>query len=446
MIIRNGKLALPYENDFLARDLKIERGKIVQIGQELKGKPEIDATGLFIFPGGIDPHVHFDEPGYTQREDFYHGSCASASGGITTVIDMPCTSIPPVTNKKNLEYKLSIIRKKSVIDFGLFGGVSGRSFEQDYEKDMYELADYVLGYKTYFVSSMKSFPPVDHYQLLQILKTAREVGRPVLLHAEDLQYISSAEQVEKKKGLSFINYYNSRPEIAEILALQAGITLAMEVGADLHFVHLSTASAAKLLSGNKRITGETAPHYLEFNIDDMKKMGSVLKTAPVVKREGNADGLWSLLKNGTIDFVASDHAPASADEKNTGNIWKDYAGIPGTATLFPYLFSEGFVKRKITLKHFLEVTSENAARRYGIFDRKGSIEIEKDADLVLVDPCQTLTVRGKDFYSKGKLTPFEGMKFNGKVVKTLVQGEVVYDYQQGILAEPGFGHFLTWKA
>ncbi|MFH2026192.1 MAG: amidohydrolase family protein, partial [bacterium] len=141
--------------------------------------------------------------------------------------------------------------------------------------------------------------------------------------------------------------------------------------------------------------------------------------------------------------VASDHAPVPASQKDTGSAWDDYSGIPGTGTLLPYMYSEGFVKRKINLNRFLQIISENAARRYGLFDRKGSIEIGKDADLVLVDPNANWTVKGQDFFSKGKITPFEGMTFQGRIIKTVVRGEVVYDYQRGMCVKPGFGRFLT---
>jgi len=160
-----------------------------------------------------------------------------------------------------------------------------------------------------------------------------------------------------------------------------------------------------------------------------------------VKSPKNRKKLWELLIDGTIDFVASDHAPAPMSQKNTGSAWSDYSGIPGTGTLFPYMYSEAFIKRKISLERFLKIIAENAARQYGIFDCKGSIAVGKDADLALVDPNQSWIVKGAEFYSKGKITPFEGMTFQGRIEKTIVRGEVVFDSRMGICVEPGFGQF-----
>jgi len=443
MIIKNGQVALPGKEEFSKFDIKIENGKIIEIAENIAGENEvIDASGLFVFPGGIDPHVHFNDPGYTFNEDFYHGSCAAASGGITTIIDMPCTSIPPVTNKQNLEKKLSIVRKKSVTDFGFFGGISAQSFTKGFPENVYELSKYVLGFKTYFISGMDTFERLDKYQFKQVLQKVKDLNLPVLVHAEDYDYIQSATEFYKKEGSSAKNYYLSRPEIAEILAVKVATKIAKETGCELHIVHVSCAEAADFLIENK-ISFETAPHYLEFDITDFERIGSALKTTPPVKAPENKMKLWQLLKDGKIDFVASDHAPSPEEKKNTGSIWTDYSGIPGTGTLIPYLFSEGFLKGRLSLQRFIKVTSQNAARKYGIFHKKGSIEIGKDADFVLIDPNKNWVVQGEKFLSNGKITPFEKHKFKGKIMKTILRGKVIYDSELGIIADAGFANFIT---
>lgn len=442
MIIKNGLVALPGEKALHPCDIEIVGGKILTLGQDLPGSNILDAHGLQIFPGAIDPHVHFNDPGFTEREDFIHGSQAAAAGGVTTIIDMPCTSIPPVTTLENFKIKLEAIASKSVVDFGFFGGVSGKCFESDVEKNMQQLAPEVLGFKTYFVSSMETFPRVTLEQFIRVLQLAAPLDRPVLLHAEDYETVTQCEAMERKKGNRWENYVASRPEEAEILAVRKAVDLAERWGGNLHIVHVSTAEAAHYLSGKTFATGETCPHYLEFSRDDFARLGSALKTAPCVKGPSEKEKLWTCLKESMLDFIASDHAPAPSTQKNTGSVWTDYAGIPGTQTLFLYAYSQGFCRRHMSLDTFLKITSENAARRYGLFDRKGSIEPGKDADLILIDPHQTTEIHGQSFFSKGKITPFEGQIFQGKILKTILRGQTIYDAEKGITASPGTGHIL----
>lgn len=441
MLIKNALAALPGRDGFEQVDIKIEDGRIVALESHLTpGGSVLDARGLWVLPGGIDPHVHFDDPGFTDREDFFTGTCAAASGGITTVIDMPCTSIPPVTSVDALRRKLAAIETKAVVDFGLFGGVCKQSFAGDFRRDMRELAEFVLGFKTYFISGMETFGRVNHFQFRQVLDAARAEGLPVLLHAEDYDYVTAATPAALTSGPAPRQYYESRPEIAEVLAAGSAIALADSVDGDLHIVHVGTAAVGDLLRAS-RATGETTPQYLQFDERDFERIGGPLKVTPPVKGPGNKDRLWSLLADGIIDFVASDHAPCSEKDKHSGSVWTDYAGIPGVGTLLPYMVSEGYLSGRLTLSRLVEVTSSAAARRYGLAG-KGAIAVGNDADLVLIDPAAEWVVEGKRFLSKGKVTPFEGMRLRGVVVKTIVRGEVVYDHTAGIMAKPGHGWWI----
>lgn len=441
IVFRGGKVALPERNDFEKVDIAVEKGVIVEIGDGISGGTEIDLRGLIVLPGGIDPHVHFNDPGFTFRENFYSGSCAAASGGITTVIDMPCTSIPAMTNADSLKHKLEIVSKESIVDFGFFGGVCAQMFDTDFEDDLDSIAHDVLGFKAYFLSGMESFSHLDHFQLEVVLKKARELDLPVLLHAEDPGYVISATEFYRQRGFSPLDYYLSRPEIAEVLAIESAVRIADKTGGNLHIVHISTADGARLVRGD-RVSCETAPHYLAFDLNDFMRIGSSLKVNPPVKSNDNAEALWQMLFEGTIDFVASDHAPCTIEEKNTGSIWTDYSGIPGVETLLPFMFSEGYLKRRISLSRLTQVTSASAAKRYGINYRKGSIEIGKDADFAVFDPANKWQITGSDFLSMGKITPFEGMEFAGKIVKTIRRGETIFDAEKGILANSGSGRFL----
>ena len=304
-----------------------------------------------------------------------------------------------------------------------------------------ELAPDVLGFKCYFVSGMESFARVDHRQFLDVLRMTAGVHRPTLLHAEDFDYVTSATAVARRLEDRPRAYYESRPEAAEVLAVLAATELAQIAGGDLHIVHVSTGRAARIIAAAEGVTGETGPHYLAFTLSDFERIGSPLKVTPPVKSEPNRDELWQALRDGSLSFIASDHAPSPDDQKRTGSIWTDYAGIPGCGTLLPYAYSEGYLAGKIRLDELIALTASGAARRYRIDDRKGSLEPGKDADCVLLRE-EPWTVRGSDFLSRGHITPFEGMKLRGRVEKTIVRGRVVFERDRGITIEKGYGKLL----
>lgn len=478
MIIRNAHCALPGEDQLQKRDVRIEGERIAAISKHLEpkaGEVEVDAGGLELYPGAIDPHVHFNEPGITHREDFAHGSMAAARGGVTTVIDMPCTSLPPVTNLANIKEKLAAMGHHSVVDYALFAGVSGSNVEKALAEDMAALAPHVVGFKCYFVSGMESFTAIDHYGFGQVAAKARELGRPLLLHAEDAGTVLPATKAMRERSYlegrkpSWDDYVDSRPEEAEVAAVAGALASAGKHASAIHIVHVGTASAAVLAAiglpgidsinpipqpqveaemlGNPGIpfpppvpgtsggTCETCPHYLAFNREDFADKGSALKTAPPVKSREQAEQLWRLLEDGTISFVASDHAPAPDAEKATGSPWTDYGGIPGTGTLFHYVYARGYKAGRLSLTSFLRAVSGAAAARYGLSGRKGALAVGMDADLVIIDPRATHVVKGKELLSKGTITPFEGMKLDGKILATLVRGALVWDgRKKGILA------------
>ncbi len=439
---------LPGNESPVEASLIIENGTITAIGEpgssadsSISGEI-IDAGGLLVLPGVVDPHVHFDEPGFTDREDFCHGTSAAASGGVTTIVDMPCTSVPPVSNGKNFDTKYEVIRHQAVIDYGLYGGVADECFSKDFPRGMEELAPNVLGFKTYFISVMERFHHVNHYQFARVLQEGKRLGRPVLLHAEDLQYSVAATEASMARGDTVKDFVAGRPEEAEILAILNAAELARMNQGNLHIVHVSTRRGAEIVAANPFVTGETCPHYLAFDRTDFEHIGSAAKVTPPIKAEPNRTALWKALSRGDLLYVASDHAPAPTEQKRTGSIWTDYAGIPGSGTLLPFLYSEGYRAGRLSLRRLVEVTSQAAARRWGIDDRKGSLLPGRDGDCVLLDPNGSWTVRGGDFLSKGKVTPFEGMTLQGKIKKTIVRGRVVYDDNDGIVVDPGYGKLL----
>ncbi len=466
MLIAGALAALPGEEDFRRVDMLVAGEKIVRIAEAGSlaaargaGEEILNAEGLMLFPGAIDPHVHFDEPGFTHREDFLHGSSEAARGGVTTVIDMPCTSLPPVTRLEALKNKLSVVAGKAVVDYAFYGGVNGLDAPEAIEAAIAELAPEVVGFKCYTVSGMETFAAVSPEQFALAYKACAAAGRPLLLHAEDPAQIRAAQAaLDEARGaaaLSWKDYYASRPMAAEVEACAGALRLA---GADprwLHIVHVGAAAAAALLAGSGA-TCETCAHYLAFDEEDFERLGAALKTAPPVKNPAQKALLWRQLAAGTIGFVASDHAGAPGYEKFTGDPLTAYGGIPGTGTLFPYLLSEGLFAKRLSLKRFLEASAGAAAARYGLSGGKGSLEPGKDADFVLVDPEATTTVEPSAMFSKNAITPFAGMRLAGRIAGTFVRGSRAYatprlaarggvPAQRGrILAAPGSGKHITW--
>lgn len=481
MIIRNVAAALPGEGDFVLVDVLVKDGRFARIvrsgsaeiavsgknAEQGVGQEVLDGSGLMMFPGAIDSHVHFDEPGFTHREDFAHGTQEAARGGVTTVVDMPCTSLPPITSLAALENKLNIVSSKAYIDYAFYGGISGHLSPLEMEKTVSELAPKVVGFKCYTISGMETFLAVTAEQFAKAIRLCADAGRPLLLHAEDPDVIRQASETLARergdKAPTWRDYYASRPKEAEIVAVNKAIELAQDAVEWLHIVHVGTAEAARSVA-SAGATCETCAHYLAFDEDDFATRDAALKTAPPVKDAAQKGMLWRLLAQGDINFVTSDHAGAPDYEKFTGNPLTAYGGIPGTGTLFPYVLSQGLFAGRLALQRFLEATSGGAAKRFGLDKAKGSIAVGKDADFVLVDPNVTTLFDPAKMYSKSHITPFAGMRLAGAVVGTFVRGSCVFGSRRlvasgsvpsdlaskvvstdgAIVGTLGYGKFIQW--
>ena len=212
----------------------------------------------------------------------------------------------------------------------------------------------------------------------------------------------------------------------------------------IHFVHISSKKTTNLIMKSKNdISFETCPHYLQFTSNDFPLLKGKLKTAPPVKFDEDRTFLRDLVKNGSIDFITTDHAGCDWEtEKNISDFSKVYNGIPGCELMIPYLFSEFYLKEKVDLKTMIKLTSENAAKRYGLFPQKGSLQIGTDADFTVIDLTKSFVVDEKEIHSKGKYSPFHDQEFGCSIYSTIVRGEIVYNNVDGISVKPGFGKFL----
>ncbi|MEJ2189973.1 MAG: amidohydrolase family protein, partial [Acidobacteriota bacterium] len=374
------------DNHTEAVELVVEDGRFVEIlpaGEDTAVGDEqwIDLGGALVLPGAIDAHVHFDDPGFTHREDFASGTAAAAAGGVTCIADMPCTSLPPITDTEALERKLEVIAAKAHVDYLLWGGVSANAMEKaNWGEMLADLVDAgVAAVKVYALSGMDTFRDLSYAQIREVLQRTRRLGIPVGVHAEDRSIVRQFTERARLRGEdSAAAYAASRPSAAEAAAVTAVVEACRATGARVHIVHLAAGEALDVVSAARfeglPVSAETCPHYLEFTLRDFERMGSLLKTAPVVKSAADRERLWQGVVNGEISFVATDHAAARwPEEKETGSIWTDYGGVPGVELMLPYLYSEGFCGGRITLERLVELSASEPARFLGVDHRKGHL-------------------------------------------------------------------------
>ena len=421
------------------RDILIVDGRIADVCLPARRPAEADEQRLdlgnqLVVPGAIDGHVHFDDPGFTRRENFDAGTRAAAAGGVTCVVDMPCTSLPPVTSGANMARKLAVIEPKAHVDFMLWGGVSANAMtEPNWISNLEEVvAEGVGAIKVYMLSGMDTFRDLGAAKIEAVLHETRRLGVPVGVHAEDREMVRGLTQRLMAAGRDTpLDYAASRPAAAEVSAVETLRELCRRTGARVHVVHVAAGEVLEVIEAARDqglpLSAETCPHFLEFTEEDLRDMGGLLKTAPVVKTATDRERLWAGVAGGEIQHVATDHAAGEwPGEKHTGSIWTDYGGVPGVETLLPYMYSEGYRKGRLSLNRMLEVISSAPAAFFGIESRKGRIEVGFDADLAVIDEEASWTVRADELHNLNRYTPHEGQTFAGRVTLTMVRGVEAY--------------------
>lgn len=424
--------------------------KIIEITENPafhKGVDIIDLQGKLLLPGCIDAHVHFNDPGFNHREDFLSGTTSAAYGGITTVIDMPCTSIPPVTNKANLYEKLDIIKSKALIDFAFWGGIRRNDFPIDKKMILKLWNEGVIGFKLYTISGMESFEALSYEDIKNVLSELPKILFGI--HAEDEYTINNVIKSLSDEELKLPeNYVKTRPAEAEVEAVKKIFEIA-KTDNKIHFVHISSKEATEIILAKKKysdVTFETCPHFLQFTCIDLPKLKGRIKTTPTVKSEEDKKFLRSCLKEGKVDFITTDHAGCNYEkEKKFEDFSKVYNGIPGVELMIPFLFSEFYLNENVSLETMLKLTSENAAKRFGLYPEKGSLRIGTDADFTVIDIRKPFKVDEKKLHSLGKYSPFHKETFYCSIDKTIVRGDIVFDSNSGIIQKPGYGKWIRRK-
>ncbi|HTC89458.1 MAG TPA: allantoinase AllB [Bryobacteraceae bacterium] len=408
-------------------DIAIEDGKIVAIGPDLAGgTEEIDARGLHLFPGLIDVHLHFNEPGRTEWEGAATGSRALAAGGGTLFFDMPLNSTPCTVDVEAFDRKHAALTQSSITDFALWGGLIPGNVSE-----MAPLADRgVVGFKAFLCDSgLPEFPRVDDLTLFEGLREAARLGLPIAVHAESQEITQGlAQKIAPQDRGSVRAFLASRPVIAELEAIQRATLLAREAGAKLHIVHVSSgrgvALAAEARAQGTDVSIETCPHYLFFTEDDVERLGAVAKCAPPLRNAAEQEGLWTQLLRGAIDIVASDHSPAPP-EMRSGDFTRAWGGIAGVQSTLSVLIDRGYHCRQLSLEQISSLIAVEPARRFRI-QSKGSVAIGMDADLAIVDVFRSAKLQSEHLMQRHALSPYLGCSFRGGVVRTIRRGETIF--------------------
>jgi dihydroorotase len=420
LILRGGHVLDPSQGIDLLADLVIEGGKVAGLlapGVPAKGR-EIDVTGMFVAPGLVDIHVHLREPGFEYKETIETGANAAVAGGVTSVVAMPNTDPPPDTAAAVLGF---VSRAKNVACHVYTVGsiTQGRA-----GTELSEMADLVAAGVVGFSDDGSAVR--NSRVLLNAMEYARPLGKPILSHCEDPDLAEGGQMhegmVSAELGIS------GMPAIAEALGVIRDIALAEYSKAHLHVCHVSTAQSVEAIrsakkSGATRITAETAPHYLALTDDAVRAFDSNTKMNPPLRTRADQDALREGLKDGTIDALATDHAPHSHEEKQVEFDAAPF-GVIGLETSLGVCWTELVVKNILSPLQLIEKMSTNPARVCGL--NAGTLAVGAPADVVLIDPKREWTV-SSSFRSKSNNSPFVGWNLTGRAVLTLVGGEVRFD-------------------
>jgi len=414
--------------------IHVREGKIERLGAWDEAPDALlDCGDLVILPGLIDSHVHVNEPGRTGWEGFATATRAAAAGGITTLVDMPLNSIPATTTREAFQAKLEAAQEKAYVDVGFWGGVvPGNAGELAGLLD-----DGVLGFKAFLVpSGVDEFQHVGEADLREALPVLARHGAVLLAHAELPGPIDAAACVWEGASPAALReygrYLRSRPDAAEVEAVELLVRLCRETGCRIHIVHVASAEVLPVLRRAREegllITAETCPHYLTFSAGEIPDGGVAFKCAPPIRSPENRERLWEALGEGVLDLVASDHSPCPPDLKKieAGDFRGAWGGIASLQLALAAVWT-GARERGFTVSDLAGWMCAAPARLAGLDRRKGRIAPGTDADLVVWDPEASFVVEPRHLHHRHKLTPYAGRTLAGVVRRTLLRGETVYD-------------------
>jgi len=419
-------------------DIGIEGGRIAALTPEIcEGAHEIiDARGLHVFPGVVDSHVHFNDPGRDSWEGVPSGSSALVAGGGTFFMDMPLNSSPPTLDPASFDSKLAACAGRSFADFALWGGLTPDNLDQ-----LEALAERgVIGFKAFMsASGIGDFRCCDDESLYRGMQIASRLGLPVAVHAENNGMTAARSWIARAAGKTSVrDYLESRPIAAEAEAISRALAFAEDTGCALHVVHTSCARGVQLINRAKRsgycdVTCETCPHYLLLSAEDMERIGARAKCAPPLRPEVERQRLLREVVLGRVDTIGSDHSPSPPELKMDPDFFKVWGGISGAQATLRVLLT-----LDLPLPLIAKMTSQNVAGRFRL-PGKGGIRSGADADLVLLDLSFAQPLEQTDLLDRHRQSPYVGRKLRGCVRRTFVRGITAF-HNGAVVGRPSGKH------
>ena len=455
LVVRNGTVIT--EGSRGPADIGVRDGRVVALGLDLDpGAEEVDATGLWVLPGGIDSHVHLDQPtppGITFADGFESGTRAAAAGGNTTVM-------PFVMQEKGTSLRAAVLACQEKARGACHVDVSFHMVISDPTPAV--LGQELPALVKDGLTSFKVFMTYDDLvlndrELLEVFGVARREGALVMVHAEGYDTINYMIDTLEAEGNTAPHFHDtSRPELVEREATHRAISHAELLDVPIMIVHVSGREAMEQIKWAQarglKVYGETCPQYLVLTEDDMQGLnmeGAKFVCSPPPRDVESQRAVWSGIETGVFSTFSSDHCPfyyeGSEGKQNpkarTSFRWVPN-GIPGVETRLPILFSEGVSTGRITPERFVALSATNHARMYGMYPRKGTIAVGSDADFALWDPGARRTIRQADLHHGSDYTPYEGLEITGWPVTTIVRGRVVYA-EGRVAGGPGWGQEIA---
>lgn len=439
LVITGGKIVTP--DSVFEGAIAIKDGKVLAVGAADAMPPAaetFDAKGMHILPGAIDDHVHFRDPGMTHKEDWESGTAAAAFGGVTCVFEMPNT-LPPVANGEILAAKHAIASSKAHVDYGLYGLLGDNTIAT-----VPELIDGgIIGFKLYMGNTFGKIPSPDTGATLECFEVAATTGKRVSLHAENNDIMERRQKRLTAAGKKTQwSHLAARPNVVAIEAVSRAAILAEWTGARIHVLHISTAEELRPLREAKArgvdITGETCPHYFLLSTEDYARVPGIIAVNPPVREKQNQQPIFDALLDGTIDVIATDHAPHNREEKTRPDILTVDCGFPGVETQMSLMLTQVNAGR-MTISDYVRMSAYNPARIWGLYPRKGALLPGSDADIAIVDLSREHVIRDADIQSRSKCSPWDGFNVKGLPIHTLVRGAFVMKNRKLVPATKGWG-------